>query len=331
MSYRLGILDKSPVAPGRTGAEAIATTLEYAREADRLGYHRFWLAEHHGSDSLASAAPELLIAHIAALTRRIRVGSGGVLLQHYSPFKVAELFNVLAVLAPGRIDLGIGKSPGGLPAATRALQAELASGSAAQIGRKLRELDGWLRAPEGVDLQPRPAILPETFLLGGSPRSAAEAAGLNWGFVHAGHQDGDRANTVETFARYHAISGRNPLLAVQAFAAPSRGEAEERVADLRFFRLILPDGHAVNLQSEAAAIEYARQYGAQSTGSGAYTVEEKRPTVIAGTGAEVHEALSALQRDLNVAEFIIDQPVADHDARLRSLDLIAQGARKAAA
>ncbi|MFT4149036.1 MAG: MsnO8 family LLM class oxidoreductase [Paracoccaceae bacterium] len=322
MTYRLGLLDKSPIAPGKTGADALATTLAYARAAEDLGYHRFWLAEHHGSLGLASAAPEILIAHILAQTRRIRVGSGGVLLQHYAPYKVAETFSVLATLAPGRVDLGIGKSPGGLPTATRALQAELAEGSARQLDRKLAELDAWLKGPlRDADIQPRAAVPAERFLLGGSAASAEQAARLGWGFVHAGHQDGDRENTLSALDAYESIAGHRPALAIAAFAAPSRAEAEERVAGLAFVKVHLPDGHAVNLPDEAAAAEYARQYGAAH-----YRVEHKRPTVIAGTGADVREALATLQADLRVAEFIIDQPVAEHEARLRSIELIARAA-----
>ncbi|MFD2842472.1 MsnO8 family LLM class oxidoreductase [Paracoccus cavernae] len=122
MSYRLSLLDKSPVAAGRSAAEALRISLEAARLADKLGYHRYWLAEHHAIPGLASAAPEILISHILAQTKRIRVGSAGILLQHYSAYKVAELFSVLASLAPGRVDLGVGRSPGGLPRVTRALQ-----------------------------------------------------------------------------------------------------------------------------------------------------------------------------------------------------------------
>lgn len=327
MTYRLSLLDKSPIAPGSTGAEALHLTLDYARLADRLGYHRFWLAEHHALPSLASAAPEILIAQIAALTRRIRVGSGGVLLQHYSAFKVAELFSVLAALAPGRIDLGIGKSPGGLPLATRALQRELNPDSARQLDRKLSELAEWLAGGrDDVVIQPRPAIAPEAFLLGGSPASAERAAKLGWNFVHAGHQDGDRGNTLETLSRFESIAGFRPAIAVQAFAAPSRAEAEDRVAGLKVVRLHLPDGHAVNLGSEEAALDYARQYGATEWG-----IEEKQPTVIAGTAEDVLSQLQALHLDLGVGEFIIDQPVAERDARLRSIELIAQHAARAAA
>ena len=122
MSYQLSVLDKSPVAAGENATQALARSLKLAQRAESWGYKRFWVAEHHNSEQLASPSPELLIAWIAAQTRTIRVGSGGVMLQHYSPYKVAENFNLLSSLAPDRIDLGVGKAPGGLPLSTRALQ-----------------------------------------------------------------------------------------------------------------------------------------------------------------------------------------------------------------
>lgn len=120
--YTLSLLDKSPVSTGEDAASAFRDTINLAKRAEELGYRRFWVAEHHNSPELAGSAPEALVAWILAKTSRIRVGSGGVMLQHYSPYKVAEVFNVLSSLAPGRVDLGIGKTPGGLPLATSALQ-----------------------------------------------------------------------------------------------------------------------------------------------------------------------------------------------------------------
>src|SRR6201984_3768177 len=118
----LSVLDQSPISEGSTGADAIANTLDLARLADELGYHRYWVAEHHGGPMLASAAPQALIGPIAAAAERIRVGSGGVMLPHYSPFKVAETFSVLAALAPGRVDLGLGRASGTDPLTMFALQ-----------------------------------------------------------------------------------------------------------------------------------------------------------------------------------------------------------------
>src|SRR5277367_3725069 len=108
----LSVLDQSPIAEGSTGAQALRNTIDLARLTDRLGYHRYWVAEHHGGPMLAGPAPEVLIGPIASETTGIRVGSGGVMLPHYSPLKVAEAFSLLAALFPGRIDLGIGRAPG---------------------------------------------------------------------------------------------------------------------------------------------------------------------------------------------------------------------------
>lgn len=330
MSYRLGILDKSPIAPGASAEETLATTLAYAELSEKLGYHRFWVAEHHGSEALASTAPEILVSHLLSRTRKIRIGTGGVLLQHYSPYKVAEVFSILAALAPGRVDLGIGKAPGGLPYGTRALQAELASPRAA-FDDKLRDLDLFLReqAPQGhalagAEVRPHPAKLPDRFLLGSSETSAALAASLGWGFVHAGHQDGDPASIDRSIAAL-GQSGPPPVLAVAAFAAPTREEAKA-AAERRSFRVWLPDGHSVNLGSPEAAEQYASQLGVRPV-----RIEERHPQILAGTPEDIHAALAQLSRRHGVSEFILDSPVAERHARLRSIELIAAASRLAAA
>ena len=122
MSYKLSILDQSPIFPGDTAATALQKTVLLAQKAEEWGYSRFWVSEHHHTVQLAGSSPEVLIAYLAARTNKIKVGSGGVMLQHYSPYKVAENFHVLSNLAPGRVDLGVGKAPGGLPLSTKALQ-----------------------------------------------------------------------------------------------------------------------------------------------------------------------------------------------------------------
>ena len=122
---KLSILDQSPVNKAETGVTAFQQTIQLAQKAEEWGYHRFWVAEHHGSNRVMGSSPEVLISHLLAKTSTIRVGAGGVMLQHYSPYKVAENFNVLASLAPGRVDLGIGGGPGGLPHSTKALQQDL--------------------------------------------------------------------------------------------------------------------------------------------------------------------------------------------------------------
>src|SRR5215212_6796444 len=139
---RLSVLDQSPIPEGSTGSQALHNTLDLARAADRLGYHRYWVAEHHGGGMLAGPAPEVLIGPIASATRRIRVGSGGVMLPHYSPLKVAESFSLLSGLFPGRIDLGLGRAAGTDPMTTYAPQPEVdpAGEQAAQQAEALGHL-----------------------------------------------------------------------------------------------------------------------------------------------------------------------------------------------
>ncbi|MFW2853022.1 MsnO8 family LLM class oxidoreductase [Sphingomonas sp. TX0543] len=325
MPYRLSILDKALVPEGTTPQQSLAETVASAQLADRLGFHRYWFAEHHGMPALGSTAPEALAAYVLASTQRIRVGSGGVMLQHYAPFKVAETFNLLAALAPGRVDLGIGKAPGGLPRATRALRSGLADAQP-DFADKLRELDAFVFGRLGDEhplagalAGPAPAVPPAPILLGASAESAALAAELDWGFCYAGHFDGDPDRMAHAFRVYREATGRTPLLALVAFAAPSEAEAQRLVGPLRLYRVRLATGQKVNVGTPEAAAEFARQSGVAD-----YSVEEIVPNVISGTGAQVRAALDEIHGRLGVEEFVMDAPVAAHDARRASLEELAR-------
>src|ERR1700760_4201155 len=177
---RLSVLDQSPIAQGSTGADALRNTLDLARSADALGYHRYWVAEHHGGPMLAGPSPEVLIGPIAAATERIRVGSGGVMLPHYSPLKVAENFSILSALYPGRIDLGLGRAAGTDPLTTFALQQDRRQAAPDDFPQQLAELLAYFEdnLPEdhpfarlALALPGRPE-LPVPWLLGSSEQSA---------------------------------------------------------------------------------------------------------------------------------------------------------------
>ena len=174
---RLNILDQSPVVQGLSPEEAIRQTIELAKFADELGYHRYWVAEHHNSRSFASASPEILMPAIASATNKIRIGSGGVLISHYSPFKIAEQFNMLQSLFPGRIDMGIGRAPGGDGSIMRALRT-----SNENAFEKTLELINYLKNSSGkkinsaVTAVPEVQDMPEIWILGTSPDSALFAA-----------------------------------------------------------------------------------------------------------------------------------------------------------
>jgi len=326
MSYRLSLLDKSPIPEEATAAEALARTVALARRAEALGYHRFWVAEHHGSAGYAGAAPEVLAAHLLAHTSKIRIGTGGVMLQHYSPYKVAEVFRVLEALAPGRVDLGVGKAPGGLPASTRALQSRHDPTLKSSFEELLAELEGHLGGTlpaghplSGVIVTPRTQSLPERIVLGASTDTALEAARHGWQFCYAGHFNGELAGIEEATQVYRKASGRSASLALYAVVADSGEEAERLASGLRIFKVQLANGQRVNVLSREAAADYARQ-----AGDIAYTATEVHPQVLHGTGAEVRARLDLLAERLHVEEFIVDSPVAAFAPRLRSVELLAE-------
>ena len=333
MAYSLSLLDKSPILDGETAVDALQRTVALAQAAERLGYRRFWLAEHHGFPGLASSAPEILVAHLIARTRRIRIGSGGVLLQHYSPYKVAETFNLLAALAPDRIDLGIGKAPGGLPLSTQALRIQHGSESRS-FEALLAELDGFLLGSPAADdplagaqALPKPPAAPERFLLGASPDSARLAAERGWRFVFAGQLNGDpRAieASLDTYAK--AGAKQPPLFGIAALAAATAEEALTLTEPLRVVRLTLDSGQSVNLGSEDQAAEFARQAGAAS-----FTTEIRRPSILAGTAEDVRRELDGLSARFGIAEFVIDTPAAATAQRLASITLLAGDAPALAA
>ncbi|MCU6671643.1 MsnO8 family LLM class oxidoreductase [Enterobacteriaceae bacterium H4N4] len=324
MSWRISILDKSPVAENETAADALARTLSLAQQAEALGYHRFWIAEHHNTPQLASPSPELLIAWILGQTKRIRVGSGGVMLQHYSPYKVAENFNLLAAIAPGRVDLGVGKAPGGLPLSTRALQQGLNQQEKGDFATQLAQLDGWLHPTalaeeEAVRATPLPQVPAQGFLLGASAESARLAASLNWNFVFAAHLNGDPELLREVITTWRAHSFREVVVAVQAIVAPTQAQAEALAEAVEVWGVELANGQRVTVASEEQAYAFARQAGSEPL-----RIARRAQSLLAGTAESVLEKLDALHQQWGIDEFIIDTPVADGAARVQSLRLLAE-------
>ncbi|MBC8719127.1 LLM class flavin-dependent oxidoreductase [Ochrobactrum sp. Marseille-Q0166] len=325
MPYALSFLDKSPIQGGEDARAALSRTVALAQRAEQAGFRRFWVAEHHNSPALASSSPEVLIGFLLAHTKRIRIGSGGVMLQHYSAYKVAENFNLLSSLAPGRVDLGVGKAPGGLPLSTRALQGAYDPAKKPSFETQLTELDRYLSHDNAgsdeeshLEAYPVPPQKPETFLLGASIESAELAARLDWEFVYAGHIQGDAEAIKAALVAYRAIAHRPAILAVSIIVADSDQEAERLIGDIRRFRVSVEGLQPVNVGSEEQAVEYAKQAGATH-----YTIEERTPHVIRGTPQHVHAELAQLHRDFGVTEFIVDCPVADGAHRLRTIELLA--------
>lgn len=324
MSYRLSILDKSPVGEAETAAIALARTLHLAQLAEEWGYHRFWIAEHHNTPQLASPSPELVIAWILGQTQRIRVGSGGVMLQHYSPYKVAENFNLLASLAPGRVDLGVGKAPGGLPLSTQALQQGINQTEKGTFAEQLSQLTGWLsltgkETAQTVFPTPLPPTPPEGFVLGASVQSAQLAADSDWNFIFAAHLNGDKALLRDVLTYWQNNSSRPTIVAVQVIVANSAGIAAQLAENVQIWGVELEDGQRVTVASEEQALAFAAQ-----AGSAPRKIARREQALLHGTAQEVVEKLTDLHTHYGIDEFIIDTPVAEGHARLTSLRLLAK-------
>lgn len=328
MTLKLSILDLSPLYDSETAAQAFQHTIELAQKAEAWGYHRFWVSEHHGSDRVVGSSPEVLISHLLAKTERIRVGSGGVMLQHYSPYKVVENFNVLASLAPGRVDLGIGRGPGGMPQSTRALQQ--GSGHASRsLSEKLIELEQLLHNRVAADhplhglhaspLPPQPA---ELFLLGTSPASARLAADMGIPYVFAYFLNSDDAMMRDAVAAYRehfaAVAGVRPqvMLALPVIVADTDAEARAHAAEIRVVRIRLQSGRTLTVGTLAGAEEFGRQAGE------AYTLDVQQARVIHGAPDTVRQQLADLQQDYQVDEIMVNTAIKDFRKRLHSYALL---------
>jgi luciferase family oxidoreductase group 1 len=328
---RLSVLDQSPIPEGLTGVDALRNTIDLAQHAEVLGYHRYWVAEHHGGPMLAGAAPEVLIGPIASATSSIRVGSGGVMLPHYSPFKVAEVFSILAGLFPGRIDLGIGRAAGTDPLTTFALQRDRRQASPDDFPDQLAELLAYLEddmpsehpfARLAGSLPGRPEI-PERWLLGSSPQSAIWAAqiGLSYAFADFINPEGAAlaADYRERHAREHRDRASRTAVAVWAICAETDEQAHYLAASSRMSMRLLRQGTLIPVPVPEKAIEYLRAIG-EPVGTG--FVNGRRGII--GSPATVAPKLLEVADEYGAEEVIVVTITHDHQARKRSYELIAE-------
>jgi luciferase family oxidoreductase group 1 len=324
--FRLGVLDQSPIAAGRSPADAIAETVELAQLAEQLGYARYWLAEHHSSESFAGPCPELLMAHVAAKTQSIRVGSGGVMLMHDSALEVAEQFRMLETLHPGRIDLGIGRAPGADALGIRALCPNDGEPDVAQrrFETKLRELSDLLRGGgDRVFAQPRGAGMPEPWLLGSGTTSALLAAKLGWSFCFAQFISGATgALVVETYREAFVASPwlERPRVAVGCFVLVGEddAEAERLISSTELWFLNLQLGRSVAFPSPEQALAYPWD------GPPAAMRRQLRALRIHGGPTTVRRDMERLAKLYDTDELLVVTITHDHQARLRSYRRLAE-------
>jgi luciferase family oxidoreductase group 1 len=325
----LSVLDQSPVADDSDGATALRNSIDLAQLAERHGYARYWVAEHHGTPSLACPSPEVLIGAIANATRSIRVGSGGVMLPHYSPLKVAETFTMLSALHPNRIDLGLGRAAGTDPVTAFALQRDRRQAAPDDFPAQLYELLAYLDDDLPADhpfarlAKTLPGLphKPEVWLLGSSPQSGIWAAELGLPYAFA---DFINAAGAPIAADYHAQFTPSPraasprvITAVWALCAETDAEARRLSASSRMMFKLLQQGQLIAVPPPDAAQRWLDE---QPRSAGA--PRERR--WIVGTPAAVREGIESAAREYGAEEVMIVTITHDHAARRRSYELIAE-------
>jgi luciferase family oxidoreductase group 1 len=327
---KLSVLDQSPAAQDKTQDHAIRESLALAKHCDALGYHRYWLSEHHNSASIVGTAPEVLMAAIAATTQRIRVGSAGVMLPHYSTLKVAEQFRVLEAIAPGRIDLGVGRAPGSDRMTAMALNPDL--NAAENFPIQVQELGLWLRGeplPPGhpfreIRAHPQGPTTPEIWILGSSDYGAQLAAHFGLPYAYA-YFFTDGRGTEEALALYRRnfrssarLSQPSATICVWALAADTEAEARHLLMTREHWRVGFERGLRTPLLSPEAAAAHPYTEAERSI------VQRLRERAIVGTADQVAAKLKELAAVFGLDEIVINTWTHDPAARHRSYELIAQ-------
>lgn len=323
----LSVLDQTPVIDGHSVADAIAATVELAQLADDLGYTRYWCAEHHGLRGVSNPCPEVMLARLGSVTRRIRIGSGGVMLPYYSPFKVAEQFMMLEALFPNRIDLGVGRAPGGDMRTAQAVAAGTYNRGdifPQQVADLVGLFNGTLPAghvASGVLLQPQVETRPQLWVLGSSEFGGLLAAqlGIRFAFAHFinahfGHQVAHAYRD-----RFKAGGETQPYLAAAVFVICADTEQEaadlEKAVDLRRVQM------AYGLNEPIPTVEQgiAQEYGEREK----LVIDREKPRSIIGTPERVAERMLALQEQFQADELVVLSVAGSYRARLRSYELLA--------
>jgi luciferase family oxidoreductase group 1 len=327
---KLSVLDQSTASRGRTEDVAIRETLALARHCDALGYHRYWVSEHHNTGNIVGTAPEILMAAIAATTQRIRIGSAGVMLPHYSSLKVAEQFRVLEAIAPGRIDLGLGRAPGSDQRTAFALNPN--TNNAEDFPQQVYELQAWVC---GAPLDPRHPFhmikahplgptSPELWILGSSDYGAQLAAhfGLPYAFAYFFTDGHGMEDALELYRRNYKPSERFPepraTICVWALAADTEEEARRLATSREHARILRDVGirDALVSPEEAVAYPYSESQRAK--------IDSMRRRAFVGTGEEVREKLTVLAGQHGLDELVIVTWTYDPEPRHRSYELLAK-------
>jgi luciferase family oxidoreductase group 1 len=319
MAVRCSVLDQSPIPEGAAPGDALRNSIDLARWTESLGFHRYWVAEHHGTPGLACNSPEVLIGPIAAATETLRVGSGGVMLPHYSPLKVASSFSMLAGLYPDRIDLGVGRAAGTSQRVAHALQRDRRQPAPDDFADQLTELLAYFEARQNSALR---FHAPEVWMLGSSPQSAVWAAehGLPYAFADFINADGAEAAASyrRNFQASPGLAQPRTAIAVWVFCADTDEEAMRLSYSFRMMTLQLFRGRPIAVPT----IERAEQY-LRSEGFPPETLPVGR-RILTGSPRTIRSAIEAVVEEYGADEVFAVNITYSHEARKRSYELLAQ-------
>lgn len=330
MTLKLSILDQSPIAEGSTAMDSLKFTAELAKKAEAWGYTRFWVSEHHDSPTLAGSSPEILMAHLASVTSSIRIGSGGVMLPHYSAYKVAENFKLLEALFPGRIDAGVGRAPGGMPRATYALN----DGEYRDVHKFPQQVNDLLMYMTdtmptdhpyfGLKATPITASTPPVWMLGSSPSSATLAAEKGLPYMFAQFINGEGGPLAakqyrETFQPSDVLQKPKQAVAVFFACAETEGEAERIASSLDLSLILSAQGiPSKGTPSPEKAMTYPYSDFEKPH------VLENRKRMIVGTPKTVRAQIEQLAEEYDADEVMLVMIAYDFKDKLKSYELIAK-------
>ena len=330
MPFHLSVLDQSPISEGRSGGDALRNSVDLAAHTERLGYTRYWVAEHHGTPMLACASPEVLISAIGAATSHIRIGSGGVMLPHYSPLKVAENFSMLTGMYGERIDLALGRAPGSDPITAFALQRDRRVASPDDFPEQLTELLGYIddtlpithrfarlaKLPGGVQR-------PDVWLLGSSPQSGVWAAELGLPYAFAdfinpvgGSDIAQRYREQYVPSKHHAQP--RVIVAIWALCADTDEEANRLAASSRMAFTLFLQGRLIAVPPVETALKFLAEHADEVDSFG------RRRRWLVGSPASVKPGIEELAAEYGAEEVMIVTITYDHEARKRSYQLLSE-------
>ena len=317
----VSILNQSPVLKNHSVEQSLKNTIDLALEAERLGYKRYFVSEHHNMDKLIGTSPEVLVSHLAAHTNTIHIGAGGIMLSHHNPFHVAEQFQLINHLAPGRIDLGVGKAPGGTPTATHALQAELRK-DIDSFNTRFTALKHYLNHThennDSLKVSPDTSSPPKLFLLGGSVESAEFAASEGVNYIFAHFINNDIKLLKQVVGAYKNKSEDGTLIVALSAIVTEDDETKQRIKkENQYYQLSFENGRKLRVLTQKQVDNFLENSDED------IQVKRRQAKIILGSQQEVIETLSELNNDKKIDEFMLHLPTTDAEIRLNTVQSLA--------